>query len=337
MITPTLNNLEFSKNFPTLRCTGYAQPVAVQLSVAGVQVLDEQYMNDAAGGFDLRLKNLLHSLLKVQLPSSQISLQEDSLVYIQLTIATDVFNCYVAKGGVNYSQFPIAANYALNFCKYNFLTWQPLQKQVPDLSNQYLTYYSSLNCALKYRVLPADQTGTMDSPAAWEVNTYDLQELIGMGSISLEGATQVDVWAELPGGVQSKVQSFVFRQLISETEDRFVFENSLGGWDTVIFTGDLSEVDSHEVNRALIDEQEQEYDITYTRTFKKDSGYIPTEAERLWLREFFTSINRYHVTPDGLKRILVKSFENETRKGELNAFSFTFTYSKDDGTISIPR
>lgn len=335
MITPALNNLEFSKNFPVLRCTGYTQPVSVQLTVAGVQVLDEQYMLDAAGGFDLRISNLLHSFLTSILPSSSITIQNKSLIYTELKINQDVFNFNVIKGGVNSAIIQLTQNYALNFCIYNFLTWQPRIKSVQNMENQYLTYYCTQNSLLKCEILPSEDVFTLFESSNDQLVTFDLSSLI---PVPLDAVTQINIWAQFDSGNHfSFTQSFLFRQLLSENEDKFVFENSLGGWDTAIFTGDLSEVDSHDVKTAQINEELLEYDIDFSRTFKKDSGYIASEGERLWLREFFTSINRYHVTPDGLKRILVKSFENETRKGELNSFSFTFSYAKDNGTISIPR
>lgn len=324
--------LELSKNFPVLRVFFESSPKAVLLKKNGVIVLEETYMNDADGGFYLKFASLLHSLLKAELPGIG-PLEEITTNYADFFLRVgydEDFNFRVIRGGVNKQGFALISDYAKNFCKSRFLTWQPLEKEVTSLNKQYLTYYSTGSCLLKYMAYPDNIVKSIELFA-------DTCYRIHVGSLDFDPATLtiMRIWVEHPDLSTTLVQQYSLIEPRSLTTDVFMFENSMGNIDTVEFTGTLTESDDHDVQKAVINDEMQEYDITYQRLFKKNTGYISTEVERAWLRDFFGSLQKWHYTGGQWRRIYLKSWDNESEAGELNSYTFSYLYSKEDGTNFI--
>lgn len=332
VIVPTIQALQFSKNFPDLEISIDALNVPILLQKDGVTVLEEEYINGPLMSIVVKLKSLLHTLLEPAIPTAAELVEvTTSLATISLTVdVEDPIVFKVLKGGVAKTNFALEADYAVTFCNTRFLTWQPAIKQVSSFAYQYLTYYCTVNTTLKYMVYPDTALYTLPMLAG---KMYRLN--IGALAYTETGVNRILVWAERAGGVKSNEQEYQLVSPRSESTDVFLFENSLGGIDTVEFTGSLIESDNHDIDRAVIGEETVEYGITYLREFKKYTGYTSTEAERLWQRDFYTSLNRWHAVGGELKRIYVKGWENESERNEINSGSFTFVYAKDDGTMLI--
>jgi len=333
IISPAIQALQLSKNFPDLNISIDEPDVSVLLQKNGATVLEESYINGPTGSFDLKLKSVLHSLLTAQVPTAA-AIEEitGSVAEFSLTIDVEAPVVFKAiKGGVDIDNYALQANYAGAFLKSRFLTWQPAVKKVSSLANQYLTYYSTARCTLTYQVLPTNtvyDTIIFDAGKQYRIN-------VGALPYAETGITGIKLWTVFLDDSTSQVQEYSIEAPMSETTDLFLFENSLGGIDTAEFTGSITEMDDHDIQKAVINDEMQEYDITPLRTFKKNTGFIATEAERLWLRDFFSSLQKWHYTGGRLRKLYVKSWENESERGELNSYSFTFAYAKDDGTNYI--
>jgi hypothetical protein len=326
--------LNLSRNFPDLRVDGETAPVSVKLKQNGVYVLEETYMNDSDGGFTLKLKDLLHTLLEVPLITASHVTQmvssnwDDFWLYIN---NIDEYFFRVIKSGVAITDYGLQTDYATLFLKNRFLTWQPSIKEVTSLENQRLAFFSSYWCEFKWQLLPSLTTSaiTFYPGTAYTINVGNLDT-------NSETITGIKVWCEYADLSKSREQQYNIVSAKSLSMDKFLFENSLGGIDTVEFSGALTESDEHDVQKAVINDEMQEYGITYNRVYKKESGYIVSEAERLWLRDFFGSLQKWHYYYGQYRRIYLKSWDNASQKQELNSFTFTFQYSKDDGTNYIP-
>lgn len=330
-IITTIQALQLSKNFPDLRINEELAPVSVNLTQSGVQILDEQYMNDTGNGFTLKLKSLIHSALSVPaaLQNSGVYELSDNLSDFVLTVAGIPVNFRAVKAGVAIDNYALQANYADIFLKSNFLSWQPQNREVTNFDKQILCYYAQSNCVLNWQVQPLYHSwgAQLEAGKCYRIEINRLLEVAGSSSVK--------IWVEYADHSKSKEQLYTIIQAKSNETDVFIFENSLGGLDTVEFTGTLTESDNHDIQNALINDEIQEYDIDYQRIYTKNTGFIATESERVWLRDFYTSLQKWHYTGGILRRIFLKSWENESQKGELNQANFKFSYAKDDGLNNI--
>jgi hypothetical protein len=332
VIYPTVQPLQLSKNFPDLEISVDDLVVNVLLQKNGITVLEEEYVNGPLMSIIVKLKSLLHSLLTVPEPgNAEIEEVTGSLDDFSLQIGIeDPVTFKVLKGGVGKKDFALEADYAIAFCNSRFLSWQPPKRQVTSFDNYYLTYYCTVDTSLKYQVFPdvAEYTLPMLEGKCYRIN-------IGELAYTELNVNRILLWAERAGGAKSAEQEFIKVAARSESIDVFLFENSLGGIDTVEFTGSLTEVDEHDISRAIINEEMQEYGIDYNRIYSKETGYFATEAERLWMRDFYTSLQKWHYSGGVLRKIYVTSWKNESERLELNSASFVFSYAKDDGTMLI--
>jgi hypothetical protein len=149
----------------------------------------------------------------------------------------------------------------------------------------------------------------------------------------------IDCWIEDEGrDKKTYTQRYVLSDEYHEFDDLFAFENSLGGFDVIRFTGELGHGVNHEYKSALFDKDTMEYDLIFKKVFDKSTGYFRNGYELLWTNDFLASINRYHYVNSLPLRIVVNSFEAKDVKTELNHYSFNFSYSKqsrylDNSTI----
>jgi hypothetical protein len=332
-ITTYHETLNLSRNFPDLRVDGETAPCSVVVKRNGVAVLEETYMNDADGGFTLKLKEILHSMLKVELLTNYYIYQAVTSNYDDFSVEVDnhYYSFKIVKSGVAITDYYLQVGYATDFLKGRFLTWQPAIKEVTSLNEQLLLYYSPAACTIYWQLLPSLNiySHSFDAGTCHTIN-------VGHLYTNAETLTGIKVWCEYADLSKSLVQQYNIVPAKSLSIDKFLFENSLGGIDTAEFSGALTESDEHDVQKAMINDEMAEYDITYNRVYKKESGYIGSEAERLWLRDFFSSLQKWHYYYGQYRRIYLKSWDNASQKQEINSFTFTFQYSRDDGTNYIP-
>ena len=133
-------------------------------------------------------------------------------------------------------------------------------------------------------------------------------------------------------------QRYMLADFEAGTNDYFIFANSLGGFDTIRFSGDRKEINKLESVNAIFDDQTLEYDIDRTRSWKKYTGYIADEQLRMWVLDFFNSPQRYHLTDSGaLQRIYVSEPKLEDTAGETAGYEFTYAYSRQSRYINLER
>ena len=118
-----------------------------------------------------------------------------------------------------------------------------------------------------------------------------------------------------------------------EFSDYFLFENSIGGLDTIHLTGEKTEELRHEYLRAKIrtsgeGTQENEYQTIPLTAFSKNTGWIYNEEQRRYILDLFASAMRFHWFEQQFRRIYVLDYEGKTTPGQLNSKQFTFAYSR---------
>ena len=135
----------------------------------------------------------------------------------------------------------------------------------------------------------------------------------------------------------SYIQRYTASSLLSEDEDWILFENSLGGLDTIRAYGAMELTSSHEHNIAEIADEKTEYRIDTERKHKKNTGYLDTRQRR-WLLDFFPSQGKYIYTCGLFRRIVVTESEAVYKTNELpSEYTFTFSFADQTPLLYIPR
>ena len=217
-----------------------------------------------------------------------------------------------------------------------FLTWQPNGKKVSRLQEEYLFFYfktapagNKFKC--KYYICYDDEAGTenLEEQATWTTGVtagdiYSIPAGPGHGGINLyEPAKAIRKYqlflVDGDGNQVSEIRSFQVDNFNHPNERFFMFENSLGGIDTLRTTGQGSKSSQveFEISENILpynyDVQQGQFrqgNYSMRNTYELSTGHL-SKAYADYLQEFLMSPKRY-VLRNG-KRIPIvldtKSFE----------------------------
>lgn len=307
--------------------------IPVTFGIAGL--LEEVYHPDSTG----RITIPLRAFFEAHLHASDLNdIPDEGLLLTPYTFSIDgqeAGTFHVLPGGV--------ASKALDtemFLRSNFLTWQPQTRHISYHEPHWLRYVALQAATAKVKAYFADgDPVTVTLKELAELTQYSLDLNYGrIRGLFDKQPTYYDVWVETADGERlSFVQRYVLRENAADTVDFFVFENLLGGFDTIRFTGDRKEVAEAESRNAVFDGDTGEYGVDYSKAWLKQTGYIPDERTRVWVQDFFSSCRRYHLGADSLNRIFVTKPKLEATSGEAAGYEFTFAYSHQSKYLNIAR
>lgn len=310
--------------------------VAFTLEVGGSQVLNETYYPGNGNLIEIDLREVVESYLSFTFPSSDVFNQ--TLLVRSFTAKFDgqtvSFNAIRAgKARLNQS--------ASEFLKENFLTWQPQVKPVTYYSPEWLTYYAVETCRIKLKAYFEDGTSsetTLSSPSAGTCYTLNLQYGVVSGKFSGKRPTYYDVWVESTGGQRlTYVQRYIGSQRRSEDENWYLFENSLGGLDSLRAYGSLDDAPEYEHNVSQLDGVLTEYRVDTNRKYTRNTGYL-TPQESAWLQDMFSSRQKYAYTSSGYYKIVFTASDGGRSSTDLPSFySFTYQFAEDLPFLDIQR
>lgn len=310
--------------------------VAFTLEVGGSQVLNETYYPGNGNLIEIDLREVVESYLSFTFPSSDVFNQ--TLLVRSFTAKFDgqtvSFNAIRAgKARLNQS--------ASEFLKENFLTWQPQVKPVTYYSPEWLTYYAVETCRIQLKAYFEDGTSsetTLSSPSAGTCYTLNLQYGVVSGKFSGKRPTYYDVWVESTGGQRlTYVQRYIGSQRRSEDENWYLFENSLGGLDSLRAYGALDDAPEYEHNVSQLDGILTEYRVDTNRKYTRNTGYL-TPQESAWLQDMFSSRQKYAYTASGYYKIVFTASDGGRSSTELpSSYSFTYQFAEDLPFLDIQR
>ena len=310
--------------------------VAFTLEVGGSQVLNETYYPGNGNLIEIDLREVVESYLSFTFPSSDVFNQ--TLLVRSFTAKFDgqtvSFNAIRAgKARLNQS--------ASEFLKENFLTWQPQVKPVTYYSPEWLTYYAVETCRIKLKAYFEDGTSsetTLSSPSAGTCYTLNLQYGVVSGKFSGKRPTYYDVWVESTGGQRlTYVQRYIGSQRRSEDENWYLFENSLGGLDSLRAYGSLDDAPEYEHNVSQLDGVLTEYRVDTNRKYTRNTGYL-TPQESAWLQDMFSSRQKYAYTSSGYYKIVFTASDGGRSSTDLpSSYSFTYQFAEDLPFLDIQR
>ena len=229
-----------------------------------------------------------------------------------------------------------------NWLKGNFLTWQPTSKPVTYYSPEWLTYYAVEACTIKLKATFPDnteQTVTIGSCEVGKAFTCNLQYAVVAGLLGQLYPSYFEVWAENAAGTRlTYIQRYLYSEPKSELEQWFLFENSLGGLDTIRAYGDTDFEGDHVHNISSIDGTSSEYRIDTKRSYNQNTGYL-NEYERRWLLDFFPSQNKFVHSAGAIRSVIVTDSDVKYTASDLpSSYNFKYQFSDDSaGLLNLIR
>lgn len=317
------DSLCFAGNVLDFVIDGVTKSITFKLRVDNVEVVNEVY-TPSNGRVDIRCKDIVNHLLSVSIPRADQDhvIQSSAVKKFRAEIDTTVVEFTAVKGGISN-----VIETSSVFLKTQFLTLQPQQKNITTHQPEYLSYYAVVAGKVKvkaYHVDGSDEKYILDIVQG-NLYTIDLSYLKISGKFN-KAIGCYDVWVEDTGGNRlTYMQRYILTRSNVET-NVYMFENTLGGIDTVTFTGKFTEKIQTEgtVTTMLEESLDNDVDLNFSR--EQNTGFIPSIEYARWLRGFFVSKQRYHVS-GSLRRIYLRESDNEFTVNSLNDFVFEFFYS----------
>ena len=110
-------------------------------------------------------------------------------------------------------------------------------------------------------------------------------------------------------------------------EQYFIFQNSLGGFDTIVATGVQTLSAKGDVESFVANGHQSEINNLYATTIEQDTGFIQDEVTARQWREFMASNNRAVYRDGALVEIVVSDFEVKQKQGTLGSYTFKYHLS----------
>ena len=263
--------LELSGNLTRFRISS-AEAFTFVLKKGSEVLLSQVYNPGTTGIVEIDVREAVESKLSYLFQDASTIYEQTNLVgTFTATIDATVITFTAIRSGVD--RF---ADSATNFLTANFLTWQP---QVKGMSRtirlNFLTYYSPAGGVVKLVAHYQDDTteiltlGSLVAEKAY--NTFAVRHR--QCFVDKKLPAYYDVYVTNAGGDRlSYIQRFAASNIKSEDERWFLFENSLGGLDTIRAYGLDGFTGEHTHNIADIDEVAEEYRVDTSRIYSKKYG-----------------------------------------------------------------
>lgn len=339
----------FAGNIPDLLFAGidpeegmsFTLSLTFNAGAGNLILLNETFYGDTSGNATIKIKAVVQAALKNLLPDADMF--EQLFAAATLTIYYDNLAklLKVVKGGLfipenEYSNFDYDT-----FLKTNFLCWMPAERLVKYREPVWINYFNRTSGTQMFaKAYFIDNAGELqntesviytglviNSLYSFNISFNQLMVLSAVGN-----AFAFDVYIKGSVGILSNVHRFTLINDFDEYDDVFGFSNSIGGYETIRFNGLLTEKENHTPktyrmhNNHLI-----EFENVPERLMFKRTGYFDTEAQRKWLRDFFTSDFRHHLryTDNGFiyERITLTSQNAEGARYIPNSYEFEFKYA----------
>lgn len=290
-------------------------------------LLDATYEPGSDGRVSIDVTDIVESRLSFLISYENFYTQSNIVKTFTVIIdGTETSFRAIRSGVANLSDTPA------NWLSGNFLTWQPVNKQVTYYSPEWITYYSPVTSVMKLKAYFNDGTNeviTLGSMTAGNAYTANVQYAVVSGLLGQLYPQHYEVYVESESGTRlSYIQRYLYSDIKSEQEQWFLFENSLGGLDTVRAYGDTDFSGEHGHNVAKSGNASFEFRVDTDRNYTKNTGSL-NEYERRWLLDFFPSKGKYIYTAGALRPIVVTESDVKYSASDLPS-SYNFRYSFSD-------
>lgn len=335
------DNLCLSRNIPKIIVSS-EDVFSFELKKGEDVLFSASYTPDKNNRAEIDIREIVHTSLS-------FTLKEQTTSYVQSNLVAD-FTISLNSGELTASFRAIRAGVdrssvdAAIFLKANFLTWQPQVKKVTYSTPEYLTFYAVSDCVVRLKAYfnEGEETTSEEielyNASAGSAYTLQMEYAVIAAKFDSRFPSFYDVWVEDTVGARlTYVQRYVASDILSEREHWILFENSLGGIDTIRAYGQCDFTADHTHNIAVIDEVSTEYSVDTERIFEKSTGFL-TPQERTWLLDFLPSAQKYIFAGNALRPIVVTE-DNTAYSEEDLPSEYTFSYKYADATplLNITR
>lgn len=335
------DNLCLSRNIPKVIVSS-EDAFSFELKKGEEVLFSASYTPDKNNRAEIDIREIVHTSLS-------FTLKEQTTSYVQSNLVAD-FTISLNSGELTASFRAIRAGVdrssvdATIFLKANFLTWQPQVKKVTYSTPEYLTFYAVSDCVVRLKAYfnEGEETTSEEielyNASAGSAYTLPMEYAVIAEKFDSRFPSFYDVWVEDTVGARlTYVQRYVASDILSEREHWILFENSLGGIDTIRAYGQCDFTADHTHNIAVIDEISTEYSVDTERIFEKSTGFL-TPQERTWLLDFLPSAQKYIFAGNALRPIVVTE-DNTAYSEEDLPSEYTFSYKYADATplLNITR
>ena len=296
------------------------------------EILSASYTPGSDQAIIIDLREIVESHLSFRFIDQQTSYVQEALVadFTAIIDGTE-YPFRVLRGGVDR-----LGTSAENFCRANFLTWQPQIKPVTYYTPEFLGYYCLEDATVYVKAYFTAEDGTVTSEVKAIATlfhgyayTIPVQYAVICSAFDSRFPSFYDVWVQDSAANRlTYVQRYVADNILSEQEEWILFENSLGGIDTFRAYGQSDFKGKHTHNVAEIDDVSLEYRVDTERTFQKSTGFL-NNYQRRWLLDFFPSKVKY-VYVDNYIRSIVVTEDNTTYTDKELPTEYKFTYKYAD-------
>lgn len=241
-------------------------------------LIDESFSPSTDGRIVVDVSDVILNELRFKLPVSDLFQQDEIIKPFSAHIDSAITNFSVIRCGVeNLATTPAS------FLTGNYLTWQPQTKQVSKNQPEWLTYYATVTGTMKVKFYLKDGNTSIKVLATIPANTCYSMNVNFSRIMKLETAIKYgyyDVWVENSIGERLTYQQRFIYKAKKLSDEHFLFENSLGGIDSVTMCGES--IFSSEIEHLVgeYNQEAEQFDGAISRQFQKGTGWKSKEEAR---------------------------------------------------------
>lgn len=330
MFTPVANGIYLSGNIADFSFSA-AEETLVRLEVYSsgtyIEIFSES-ITPIDGLITVSLKKLINRQLEVSIPNGDdTKIQTGSFRVFRYTIAENTpIAFFIAKGGIDHPATGVSDD---AFMESNFLSWQPQIKNIRSSQPEYLSYLFRDGNKLVVKAY-YEETSSLVTLYTHTGDNQVVSVNVSYSRIASLYAKEVKYYDVYVLNSLDAKKTYTQRYLPiprGDKEQTYLFENTLGGVDTLVCAGELSFKPSGSAEIAVVDEQDQEINFSGKIHFIQNTGYIQNEGYAKWIVDFFLSKQRLHLAGSTLRSIIIPEQEQEWHYLNPSGFEFEFYYS----------
>jgi hypothetical protein len=356
-----------SKDFLRVICEVWVE--RDYLSDSYEKIFEAEQPVDSQGSTLFDMRDVLDSFLNPQLPGTSIQRQEQQFCRFYLRYFersgnppvngsfTQVQENTLLLGGVSELEYARGNFFGLHFANKPFYTWQPAEKHVAPDQPEYLLFvvnsfdYTAFDVVVKLYYLAADGSESSSEHVIFSRDSVSKYEPylfpVGVEQLHLldyhcaeSGLTldRYEVFCRSGSSIVSELRTYILDYSQNIYRRYFLYQNSLGGWDTLVTTGKKEEelsIDTETQERYLppnhspLEQPRRVVQRTAEPEVTISTGY-KAKAMMQALQDFLLAREIYTIRPQN-NRLELTPVEIDVRNAtildeEENLQSFRFSY-----------
>ncbi len=330
----TLPAVSFLENLPDAVISGATTTVEVSVTFDNKVVVNRLKLTpDARGTIVVRLKDMIRRLASIAEIDRAFSSLPILRVSAYLSSTPTTRTVFIVPGGT-----AAAIDDQAGWLAQNFLTCQPQIIETTPTQPQYLAMVAMEGMSVRSRLYTVEGQSFVKTIAVFGRDYYYEQFRTDFYTLwdelcRSEGVTPLcyDVFGE---GIHP--QRYVLRPE-RYNDVCFLFENTLGGLDSIMISGQQSYQPEGDVTSFRNIEAEREIYNDFTSGWEANTGIFETEAAARQFQDFLKSTKRWVMHEGVAKRIVVAEHKVKHVRGDANSYTFKYRLSEKNERRNVER